>query len=189
MMDTTQIAAKKMLIEAGVIEKPTFKLIKSSELTAQPKPHDWLIKDYLERGNVGLIFGEPENGKSLVTLEMGFCIATGIDWCNQSTKQGDVIYLAGEGFAGLGRRLKALEIKYETKADNLYLSEQPAQLIEQDNVVAIYDAVESLSPNPALVIVDTLHRNFGAGDENSSKDFGAMLSNVDNILKSPIGDP
>jgi very-short-patch-repair endonuclease len=40
--------------------------------------------------------------------------------------------------------------------------------------------------NVTLIVIDTLHRNFGAGDENSSKDFAQFLNNIDRQLK-PCG--
>ena len=111
-------------------------------------------------------------------MDMAFCVAAGIDWNGNKTKPGDVIYLAGEGFVGLGRRFKVLEERYQCKAPRLFISEQPAQLMGIVNVSEVITAINEISKNPALIIIDTLHRNFGAGDENSSKDFGIFLGRV-----------
>jgi hypothetical protein len=49
----------------------------------------------------------------------------------------------------------------------------------------VANSVSKLSPNPSLVIIDTLHRNFD-GDENSSQDIGAFINNLDEYFK-PLG--
>jgi hypothetical protein len=169
--------------EAASKSKPPFSLISSVELTSKPRPNDWLIKGLIERGNLLLVFGRPENGKSLLALDMAFCVATGIDFFGRKVKQGSVIYLAGEGHAGLARRLKVLELKYGIKAPHLYLSKMPADLISPEGAKDVRDALDDVCSDATLVIIDTLHRNFGSGDENSSKDFGIFCHNLDVHIK------
>lgn len=163
--------------------KPNFSLVSSIQLTSGPRPNDWLIKGLIERGNLGLIFGKPENGKSLFTLDMAFCVATGTDFFGRKVKQGSVIYLAGEGHSGLSRRIKVLELKYGVRAPKLYISEMPADLMSPENARGVRDALDNVCSDATLVIIDTLHRNFGAGDENSAKDFGIFCQNLDNEIK------
>lgn len=169
--------------EAASKSKQPFSLISSVELTSMPRPNDWLIKGLIERGNLLLVFGQPENGKSLLTLDMAFCVATGIDFFGRKVKQGSVIYLAGEGHAGLARRLKVLELKYGIKAPHLYLSKMPADLMSPEGAKDVRDALDDVCSDATLVIIDTLHRNFGSGDENSSKDFGFFCHNLDVHIK------
>lgn len=169
--------------EAATKSKPLFSLISSVELTSTPRPNDWLIKGLIERGNLLLVFGQPENGKSLLTLDMAFCVATGIDFFGRKVKQGSVIYLAGEGHSGLARRLKVLELKYGIKAPHLYLSKMPADLMSPEGAGDVREALDDVCSDATLVIIDTLHRNFGAGDENSSKDFGIFCHNLDIYIK------
>lgn len=163
--------------------KLTFSLISASTLISSPRPNDWLVKGVIERDNYGMIFGEPGSGKSLIMLDMAFCISNGLEWNGCSTKQSSVVYIAGEGFVGLGRRIRALSDKYGVSADDLYLSEAPAALIESSSAVDVAEAIADICPNPALIVIDTLHRNFGGGDENSSQDFGTFTNNIDSILR------
>ncbi len=160
-----------------------FSLIPSTELTSQQKINDWLIKGLLERDAYGLIFGVPASGKSLIALDMAFCVATGLDWFGHKTKQGGVVYIAGEGFAGLSRRIKALELKYNCTAKNLLISQAPAALMHEKSAKDVQVEIEKICPDAALVIIDTLHRNFGSGDENSSKDFGIFTNNIDKYIR------
>ncbi len=167
-------------------EKPLFPLISAPCLTAKPVAIDWLVKNIIERGSLNLLFGEPGAGKSLFALEWAFCMAAGIDWNGHRTKPVDVVVIAGEGFAGMGRRTKALESKYQMQAPaRLFISQQPANLIDATNAQWIADTIKSTCPNPGLVIVDTLHRNMD-GDENSSQDIGRFIANLDGFIK-PLG--
>lgn len=166
--------------------KPLFPLISAARLTVKPVPTNWLIQNIIERGSLNLLFGEPSAGKSLFALDWAFCMASGIDWHGSRTQKTDVVIIAGEGFAGMARRLKALETKYgKTVPEQLYISERPADLSDEKGAAWVAGSIKALCRNPGLVIVDTLHRNMD-GDENSSQDIGRFIANLDSFIK-PLG--
>jgi RecA-family ATPase len=170
-------------IELDHILEP-FPLVSAAELTAKPTRINWVIDGILEQGSLNLLFGEPASGKSLFGLDWAFCSAAGLDWNGIKTQQTDVVIIAGEGFSGMGRRIKALEVKYQTQAPTrLFISEKPAQLLDSVNAAWIASSIKTICPNPGLIIVDTLHRNM-AGDENSSQDIGHFIANIDEHLKA-----
>jgi hypothetical protein len=170
----------------SINEVPKFPLIRASDLTAESIQIEWLIENIIEQGSLNLLFGEPGAGKSLFALEWAFCIAAGILWNGYRTLQTDVVIVAGEGFAGLARRLKALEAKYKIKApDRLYVTKRPADFLDPVNIKWLADTIQATCPNPGLVIIDTLHRNMN-GDENSSQDIAKFINNIDLYLK-PLG--
>lgn len=173
------------LPESAPNAKP-FPLICAAELTAKPIAIQWLLEGIIERGSLNLLFGEPAAGKSLFAIDWAFCLAHGIHWHDHGTEQTDVVVIAGEGFAGMARRLKALEAKHGRPApDSLYISQHPANLIDENNAEWVANSIAALCPNPGLIIVDTLHRNM-SGDENSSSDIAQFVANLDNHLK-PLG--
>jgi hypothetical protein len=117
---------------------------------------------------------------------MAYCIASGIDYHGHETKQGNVVYICGEGFSGLNRRLKALQGKYNQDiGNNFFISEQPGAFMDATITSDVCEAIKAVG-DVSLVIIDTLHRNMGDGDENSSSDFGKFLRNIDTFLK-PLG--
>lgn len=164
--------------------KPVFTLIDSTQLTARKRSNDWLVKGVLECNNFGMIFGEPASGKSLIAIDMAYCISKGSSWNGHVTRQGNVVYVAGEGFTGLSRRVRALDITYKTTAENLFFSEMPTSLTDTDSVKAVAEAILAFCPEPVLVVIDTLHRNFGTGDENSAGDFGTATNHIDKYFRS-----
>jgi RecA-family ATPase len=181
----SQLEQKKTI---GQIEKKvkTFPLVSASTMTDKPVQIEWLVENILEQGSLNLLFGEPASGKSLFALDWGFCMAANMSWHDYRTKQTDVVIIAGEGFAGMQRRLKALEGKYNMKSPaGLYISQRPAQLLDEENAVLVANSIKEICPNPGLVIIDTLHRNMD-GDENSSQDIGKFINNLDMYMK-PLG--
>lgn len=167
-------------------ERLLFPLVRANELTAKPMPFEWLLDGIIEQGSLNLLFGEPGSGKSLFSLDWAFCMASGIDWHGVRTKQTSVIVIAGEGFSGIGRRLKALEIKYGQNAPkSLFISKRPADFLDDKNVKWLADSIAETCISPGFVIIDTMHRNM-TGDENSSQDIGKFISNIDVFLK-PMG--
>lgn len=161
----------------------TFQLVSASELTAKQTHTEWLVKGLIGSNNMGLVFGQSGHGKSFFVLDMAFCIATGIEFFGHKVTQGSVVYIAGEGYSGLTKRMKALEIKYNTQAPKLFLSKTAAALTDVASSIEVRQAIDAICSDAALVIIDTLHRNFGAGDENSATDFGAFCSNVDSYIR------
>jgi len=160
-----------------------FKAMSFNDLMAKEYKADWLVQDLIEHQNLGLIFGNSASGKSLIVQDMCYCIAAGLDFHGKQTKQGNVLYIAGEGQAGLQKRFKALHKKYNGNPAGLHISEQPAALMDVENAKAVRELMDSIG-DVSLVVVDTLHRNFGGGDENSSRDFAMFLNNIDTYIKS-----
>lgn len=167
----------------GASGKEVFPLVKYGSLTLEPPR--WLIKGILEDNSLGVIFGASGHGKSYLVLDMAACIASGYDFHGRKTKQtGAVVYIAGEGHAGLSKRLRAWEIK--TGADlskaPLYISMKPAALCDDDYMRHVVDAVTRVGSvqRVALIIVDTWARNM-AGDENSTVDTTTAIRAVDDL--------
>ncbi|TXI80661.1 MAG: hypothetical protein E6Q39_02265, partial [Crocinitomicaceae bacterium] len=78
-----------------------FGLVHISDLLSDIRPTDWLIHGFFESDSMSLLFGDPAAGKSFVAIDLAACIATGKDWHGHKTKQGAVIYIAGEGMNGI----------------------------------------------------------------------------------------
>jgi len=69
---------------------------KMSEI--EPKPVNWLWEDYIAKGTTTLITGEPDLGKSQITLSLTSVVTTGGIWPlgGKRCKEGDVILLSAE---------------------------------------------------------------------------------------------
>ena len=166
-----------------------FKVINMWQAANHIKPPDWLIKNYLELDTVAGLFAPPANCKSMVAVDLACCVATGKHWHGYRVKQGGVLYIAGEGSAGLKKRVQAWKIRQKRRDEDipLYLSEHS---IDGQNIIEIMELCEDVEAmhdmsqsDINLVIVDTVARNFGAGDENSARDMGMFIQHMDYIRR------
>lgn len=157
-------------------------------LAAGLKPISWLVRDYVEADSLALLFGDPAAGKSFIAIDLACCIATGTPWHSKKTTPGAVFYIAGEGQNGLDRRFAAWSQGNDISLADapLFSSSRPAMLCSAKGAAEVANAVETIAAesakNPALIVVDTLARNFG-GDENSQEDMGAFIANLDAFLR------
>ena len=55
--------------------------------------------------------------------------------------------------------------------------------MEEDSIEEIYTEIQNSSSNPVLIIIDTLHRNFGSGDENNSNHINKLVRNLTALIK------
>jgi putative DNA primase/helicase len=164
--------------------RPRFSFISGGELAKDVPPTEWLIQDWIEANTMGVVFGEPGSGKSFVALDMGCCIATGKDWQRYKVKQGPVFYIAGEGHKGIRRRLKAWSLHHGVVPENIHVSNTAVPLTEWDAVQLVLREIRAMIKqhgSPALIVVDTLARNFGGLDENSNKDMGLFIQHMDRL--------
>lgn len=170
-----------------------FRFLQAGELLSEPKPINWLIKNRLEAKSLSLTFGEPGSMKSFVEIDKGFCIGSGKPWHGHEIRTiGPVFYIAGEGFNGLSRRMRAWEIYYDTPLKDVpfFVSDRAAQFLDPDSandVAVAVDEMRKIHGDPVLVIIDTLNRNFGPGDENSTKDMTTFIAIIDAKLRTRYG--
>lgn len=169
-----------------VKKKVSFELVPVSQIINNIQKPNWLVKDVCEFDSVIAIFGAPKAGKSFVTVDLAAHISKGLAWNGYDTKQSAVVYLAGEGQRGIARRLGAWSHIHNQKLNDapLLISNRGARLLDdQDHEMlkeTIYKAEETYG-GIGMIIVDTLARNFGAGNENSTEDMNAFVERIDDL--------
>ena len=147
---------------------------------------DYIIDELFETETLGLLFGDPGCGKSFLAVDIALAVASGTPFHGRHVKQGSVFFIAGEGHNGLARRFAAWAKARDVSLAGvpLFKSERAAQFLDGASAKAVADAVASLAKDhgqPTLIIIDTLARNFGAGDENNTKDMSEFVVAVDDL--------
>jgi hypothetical protein len=129
------------------------------------------------------LYAPPASFKSFIALDIAECIATGRAFLgNQITRQGAVLYIAGEGHGGIGSRIKALKTHHKTPvgAPVYFLRRQVNLRSSKTDLQDLVNAIDDLKAiheiNFELIIIDTLARAFGGGNENASEDMGAFIT-------------
>lgn len=149
------------------------------------RPH-WLVRGRLETDTLAFAFGAPGGGKTFICGELALCISTGTEFFGNAVKRGAVLYIAGEGHRGITRRAKAWSIARGIAIDEapLLISDAAVPLTDSDalaELLAEVEACEAKFGTPTLIVVDTLSRSFGTGDENSTKDMTAFIGALDRL--------
>lgn len=165
----------------------SFRLLNLGELLAVPRPTEWLLKGYLEAQSLACLFGVSGSMKTFLAIDMGLTIASGISWHGVSTPHpGPVIYIAGEGQRGLSRRVKAWLEAHEMRPGDVpfFVASTGIQVRDPESMAETISAIKTLCSqygNPSLIILDTLARSFGPGDENSTADMSGFVASLDSL--------
>ncbi len=161
-----------------------FRLLHIGEVVSDIRPPEYLIDGVVETGTMGELFGDPGSYKTFVALSMMLCVASGRSWHGHAVKQGPVVYIVGEGRQGVARRLAAWGKHHGVALATVpfFMSSAPAALTDQSSAAEVAETIAEVAAQhgpPVMIVIDTLARNFGPGDENSTKDMGAFVGNLD----------
>lgn len=151
--------------------------------------NDHLIDGILPKGGLVALYGAPGATKSFWALNAALSVARGVPVHGRDVQKGEVLYICQEGQRNFRRRVAAYCMHHGIYGDddqimeqmcNFDLIEDPVDLRSQ-NSSSLHDIVAGIEENelkPVLIVIDTLARTFGAGNENSPEDMGAFLSTI-----------
>ncbi len=151
-----------------------------SQLISQPVSPQWTIRHWIPAAGISVVFGEPSSGKSFCAIDMACCVATGRPWNGNRVKPGPVLYISGEGIAGMRRRFAAWEQERGKIPDHLYTNHSSITL-DAAGAKAVCEATRALPQVPVLIVTDTLS-SLIHGDENSPADMGGFLRHLKHLI-------
>lgn len=151
-------------------------LTAADDFCAKPAPLSWLVKKWIQRGGLAMVFGDSGCGKTFVVLDWVLRIASEIDdWAGQKVRHGGVVYLAGEGHYGLKARIAGWKQYHKVEHLNAWVSSSDCELNTTEGLAKTISEIRSLEAEDiSVIVVDTLHR-FLVGDENKAVDAKTML--------------
>ena len=179
---------------AKVPWKSKFGAMFLDQLDAPGPEFEFLIEELLSVGDISVIGGPSQSGKSFLAIHAGMCVATRKPFFGREVKPGLVIYIAGEGARGVKKRLRAWRKHFGVTLGritpfvllqtgvNLYAKEGDAK--------SLNDEIEGLRSqfdvDLAMIVIDTLATASAGADENSFKDVSTVMENVV-AIKSRFG--
>jgi len=150
--------------------------------SVKDEPVNWLVQDVIPEKSFVALYGPPASFKSFIAMDIAECIASGRDWLGKKINgTGPVLYIAGEGHGGIGARIAAIKQHHNTPdSAQVYVVRSQINLRSSVDdftnlILAIDELVQELGVDLRMIVIDTLARAFGGGNENSSDDMGAFI--------------
>lgn len=153
----------------------------------------YLVKGLIDRGAASVLYGAPNTGKTFLALDLALHVAAGAEWHGRKVPDGErhagsVLYVAAEGGFGITNRISAFKKKHPeiaARADGRFflLTDRP-NVGTGEGATEISNAIMKRAGEGekiALIVIDTLSRTMGGGDENSPQGMGLYVFNVDEI--------
>jgi len=151
-----------------------FELLDIDELENLPPP-TWLVHELIADHGLSILYGAPGTGKTFIALDMSLRIAHGLDWHGSKTCQAGVLYIAGEGARGIGKRVKGWRREHGldgVTAPFLALP-VPVQMLDENDrkklLRTIEAAIARMEWQVGLVVIDTVSRALAGQDENGQE--------------------
>lgn len=160
--------------------------IPARDITFNPEDNA-LVKDVLGQGEMSVIYGASNCGKTFFMTDIALSIARGEDWNGHRVSQGGVMYAALEGARGLSGRFRAYCDHYNLQNPDFPFAFMPCGLdfySDDSNIDEFIDLIKSAQDDigdPKLIVIDTLARAMAGGDENSGQDMGRLVHYSDII--------
>jgi len=164
------------LISSADLSIPdTFEIYDINYLRRMP-PVDFVVDNLLTKHGLAVLYGEPGAGKSFLAIDLALCMAYGKAWHGNPVEQGAVLYIAGEGVGGLGKRVKAWQSHYQmTDEAPFYVLPTAVRFREPEDIERLLRTIDALGQTFTAVYIDTVARALLGGDENSSTDMGLFV--------------
>lgn len=140
----------------------------------------YLIKGWLDQGNVSLLFGPSNTGKSFLAANIAHHVSKGMDWGGRRVRRGRVMYVAAEGGANFRNRVAALDDpEFWVMTSSLTMT--GPRSAERPFVEVLKHIADTGGAPFDLIIFDTLARIMGGSDENAAPDIADLLEKLDYI--------
>ncbi len=152
-------------------------------------PLSWLVKGLLVDGGLSAIYGPPGTSKTFVALDLALHVAHGRDWFGRRVAAGAVVYVSGEGQSGMLLRMKAWrQAKGDGTRAPFALVPSSVNLFDDDTGADILIAdvkahAAALDVPLRLVVLDTLSRMIGSGDEDKARDINVVVQRAEKIQR------
>ena len=157
------------------------RLMTTEQIRTLPPPAP-LIDGYLYLDSLAVLYGSSGVGKTHITIDMANTITSGRShWFGRRVTTGDVLYVVAEGASGVGIRTESWETFHTVKSTVTWLPEA-VNIYAPQWASALAEVVAER--RPVLVVLDTFARCIVGADENSARDVGQAVANLDLIRQA-----
>ncbi|WP_028207957.1 AAA family ATPase [Paraburkholderia nodosa] len=165
------------------------RVIHADDLDKDVQGPPQVIEDLICMGEVCDFYGPSHSGKTTVAVHMAVCAALGLPFLGRRTRLGgSVVYIASEAWANVAMHVQGAKLALGVDHVPLAIVREPVDLFDGlADVARVVDAVKTFGARAGtvkMVMVDTLARSCGDGDENSTRDMGIVMRNLTTIAEA-----
>jgi len=149
----------------------------------------WRVKKVIPRVGTGVTYGHSGSGKSFFVIDLMCNIASAALWNGHLVERGLVVYLAAEGGVMFRNRLAGARAagKFGSADPFVFIPSmidlQAADGDLDDLIASVKHAADAEGEAPAVVVIDTISKTFGAGKENTD-DMAAYVANLGRLAEA-----
>lgn len=145
---------------------------------------EWVIDQMLPLGELSIVYGAPEKGKTFAVLHTIASIAQGSEPFGRAVLQGSACYITDEGLPGLKQRLQAWQQVYgELPADAIGFYTEPLNLMLPEEADALGAAIMATYPSVKIIAIDPLVAYMAGGDEDKAQDMNLFIAGLRRIIR------
>lgn len=145
------------------------------------RPRKYLLEGLIAPGDLSVWWGAPKCGKTFLIARIAFGLALGVGiWGRHPAQPVRVLYCSAEGHGGIPLRLGALLRELGDPGDRFAVVNQTLTIgPPADHLPDLIAAAQHHRPH--LIVIDTLARTFGDGDEDRAQDMSGFLASLDRL--------
>jgi hypothetical protein len=148
-----------------------------------------IVQGLLGAGEFSLFVAKPGTAKSVLVGDIGCHIAAGMEWHGRKVKQGLVVFFAAERKKLTERRIAAWSKKHRVKGIPFVVVggklDLTSGIIDAKTLAMTIKGLEEKSDRKCvLIILDTVTRTFGPGDQHQSRDMQRYVQSVDELNRA-----
>lgn len=144
------------------------------------------VQGLLTESAMSVVYGESNCGKTFFMSDLAFHVAQGKEWNKKRVEKGNVLYLSLEGNRGIKNRIAAYKAENKVNLDGFLMMPCQVDFINsEEDITQLIELVKQanieFNNDVKLIVIDTLARAIGGGDENSGVDMGTLVKHSDLI--------
>ena len=183
---TVEQTASATVTEIG----PFTNYVRARQLRGKVFRRTFIVEGLLEQGRIYEFFGGWKEGKTNVVVDMCAHASQGKAWAGRRTVPSLIVYVAGESEEDIQMRVEAYQLRHGINSEMPFVIRiKPVYLTDAEFADDLYREILAWQKEypdlPIILVIDTLARNFGIGNENSPEGMGAFSNNLIDIVVRP----
>lgn len=162
-------------LDAPLLARSSIDLLDWEDVATLP-PIEWQIEGLIPRQSLTVLAGDTEAGKSFCWIDLAMRLVHGLPFAGMDVEPGSVLYLAGEGQAGMAARFRAWKRSHQhlglEAGDRYCVVSSEIPVLSKRTMNTLHEMVKAVTKwkghPPAMIIIDTLSQGLEE-DENEAK--------------------